>query len=326
LQESVPLRTVFQAFLAARNAVAQRPFAGYTLQYLLSTHNERLGSWSTERLVVELLEAAQMRRSRLRFMRKIAVGHLPLNNASRRHVWRFLDDLSASPWDALPLLLTCKGDMCDTEFIRDIRAKKDCMRGLEQRAGEVLRSIQPNSLLFVQTTELQRQAAAGVVTCQVALDTVLQSSRQLCSWFGFSEKSSDSASQCLRLLRVLGQNLDRELSSLRRSRARTRRGASALLNALWPAVDTSLVTLQVSGDLELRRQILLSPVQRDEDLSTIEARQAAAKRRKDAAIQRAKIAAEESFHRRHDLWHGGPEGSYRRDPLTGRWITDGSAR
>lgn len=174
LQESVPLRTVFQAFLAAHNAVVQRPLAGYTLQYLLSTHNERLGSWSTERLVVELLEAAQMRRSRLRLMRKIAVGHLPLNNASRRHVWRFLDDLSASLWDALPLLLTCKGDMCDTDFICDIRAKSDCMRGLERRAGEVLRSIQPNSLLFVQTTELQRQAAAGVVTCQVALDTVLQ--------------------------------------------------------------------------------------------------------------------------------------------------------
>ena len=81
-----------------------------------------------------------------------------------------------------------------------------------------------------------------------------------------------------------------------------------VLSALWPAVDTSLVTLQVSSDLELRRQILLSPVQRDEDLSTIEARQAAAKGRKDAAIQRAKIAAEESFHRRHDLWHGGSGG------------------
>jgi hypothetical protein len=91
-------------------------------------------------------------------------------------------------------------------------------------------------------------------------------------------------------------------------------------------VDTTFVTLQVSSDVELRRQILLFADRDDEDLSTTEARKAAFQRRKDAALKRAKVNAERSFQKRQDLWHGGPEGSYRRNPLTGRWITDGSTR
>jgi len=357
LRASRPLRTVLQTILVVRNILGQQGCPGYTAKSLEHIYCERLPrhapttwdpvtglpvapaeSWIRENtptvllLVARMLEATHARRCRLRFMRMLAVGRfLKSGENICRITWSYLDDLHESPRDAVTLLRKCNMGICDRDLAGMIVQHVRRLRRLQAQELSWLREGTVEGLFADQIAELRVRVAEAIQAVEGCGERAAEAAAQFCHLAGETRAAQatgaacfDTAGAMLSSLRCLGQRLHVELAGVQEEESRrrlARQPASASSRAraggrsrTWEPVDTSHLILatrdpELIRELRGGRQGAAAPAPAPE--GPRQPTQAKAKAEAKAKVTQPALFA--------NLMHGGQEGQYRRDPVTGKW-------
>lgn len=345
------LRTLMQTILAVRNVLMQEGNPGYELKSLDRLPNERLNrgapttfdatgrpvpvslDWiraqtpSVLTLVSRMLQSTHERRCRLRFMRMMAVGRLMSSDDLRKLTWSYLDDLQASPWDVLQTLEQCTDGCCCREAMEDMSRQQMHLRQLLVHDLRHLAPLLPvTGALAEQVEALRGGVSEGLARCEGSADRVAAAATALCRLSGNRRAESgavaarlDAAGEALLSLRALGRRLGQEAAA---DRSRREKEAQERLQSMgstgscraWTPVQTDAFLLYQTTDPDLIRQLRglgARAAPRDPGPPP-----AAPGPRPDAAEGQEEEARPNRY---VDLVHGGAEGSYVRDPGTGRW-------
>jgi len=277
----------------------------------------------------------------------LAVGHLAPDDNSKKIVWSFLDDLSASPWDSLPLLAKCDSELFSPEMVSEISLRGRHMRYILRDQFAVVYAA---AAVDGGTTEAWRiQFEAVRRSTQEAADVFDESllrlraaAASLNKLFGESVRRVNSAHQQLleegvattvcSHLRQLGKNLatERQRQELERKRAAEIPrfgGAGGRRARAWPPVDTAMVTLHATSDTDLLRTLGFLLPSRGA---------AGAHEGPEGVYLRDPETGEWVMQRAGrpprsgpsgaDLMHGGADGVFVRDPVSGRWVSSYTGR
>lgn len=352
LRNSRPLKTVLQIALAIRNIMSQHGSEGMECKRLASFKFQKVGHGyqngvpptSVLELIVRMTEASHARRARLRPHRMMAVGRLAPDDDSKRLVWSFLDDLTSSPWDCLPLLADCSGHLVSPEMVSEMRVRG---RNLHFMANSQFATVTNAAAVDSGTTEAWRyqlaaarksvEEAAGILDHSLLrLNAAAKDVNQL---FGEAHRRGragapleghiyETAQTVLCHLQALGQDLTtehhrQELERIRAAKVRSLGDDIGRRQArVWPPVDTTMTTLHATSDTDLLRTLGLLMPCRNNPVGTHEGPEGVYERnpatgqwtlqRHGARAQAGPAGA--------DLLHGGADGAYQHDPITGRWV------
>mmetsp|Transcript_60918 Transcript_60918/g.178077 ORF Transcript_60918/g.178077 Transcript_60918/m.178077 type:complete len:699 (+) Transcript_60918:55-2151(+) len=292
-------------------------------------------------LAAEMLESTHENRCRLRFLRMLAVGRLIREDGPLRIIWSFLDDLHESPRDALPLLAKCSSGLCSRDLMEEMTRYAVKFRHLVSQEISILSrhpSVAPTSLFSRQLAAISLKFANALEAYENGCQALSATAMQLCSLGGQSAISTnaarfDGAASVLRSMRLLGSRLGQEMSDIcdrRRQQARANvlgagRSAGTGLRRRWAPVDTSGHTVLATSDPDIVRQMRWRPVLTDEADPAGEGQTESAgddmpgEESESPEAVRARQEREASLRHFSNMVHGGAEGAYRRDPITGRW-------
>merc|ERR1712070_5240 len=346
---------ILQITLAIRNIMSQRSSEGIRCERFASFLFEKVGALgyqngmpptSVLEVIVQMVEAAHLRRASLQFHRMMAIGRLAPDDNSKKIVWSFLDDIRASPWDSLSLLADCDSELFSSEMVSEIRSRCQHMRCL---LHDQFPAVHAAAAVDSGTTEAWRiQFEAARRSAQEAADYFDWSLRRLTAaatnlnkMFGESVRRVNNPSQqlleeraaatvCLHL-KLLGKNLETERRRQEMERKRVADsapfGGCGRRARMWPPVDTTVVTLHATSDTDLLRTLgFLLP-----------SRRAAGAHDGPEGVYVRNPETGEWFMQRTgaparsgpsgaDLLHGGADGAFVRDPVTGRWVSSYTGR
>lgn len=358
LTTSQAMKTVFQTLLIVRNVLKQSGHAAYSLQtgglgtervarHAPSVLDPDTGvvaptdlGWlrsqcpSVLQFVARSLDETRARRSRLRFMRMLAVGRLLPEDAVRSLTWSFLDDLQECPTDAVTTLRLCDARPFSNDVLGWLDRRGRLLAGLrDSRIRLLLERADANSRLAGQLVSFQAMVAASLQANRRRRTALLEIGRRICQLGGEANvdprQRLDVAGSILHRLRQFGTSLAEEMAALRARRdserhvAQRGHGDPERKARAWAPVDTRQATLLLTRDLDLIRTLrgtgaaASAPSARD----TL-GRGAAGPQAEDGAAgaESEEVPAESEAPTPHvDLVHGGLEGVYRRDPITGKW-------
>lgn len=348
LASSRAVKTVLQAILAARNILGQQGHEGYGIKSFINISHQRLSrnlppsvdpvtgalipvslDWihannpSVLTLAAEMLETAHVYRCRLRFLRMVAIGNTFRSEHLCKLIWSYVDDLKESPRDALGFFSECSGFVCNSELHTDVVRQSMKLRFTLNRDFQLLEqspSVDVRSNYYEQLMALRRRVAESLETCndyctalEVGADNLGRLAGQRVQLS--SGRAFDNASDILSSLKFLGQSLERELQEVQRKRRVEAATATADRDIgevrRWQKVDTARHLLMKTNDLDLIRQLrreLLVPATAP---AASEAPAAPEVSEAPAAAVEATVV--------YSALHGGIEGHYTRDPLTGHW-------
>jgi len=287
-------------------------------------------------LVAEMLESTHESRCRLRFLRMMAVGRCVSGQGPCRIIWSFLDDLQESPRDALTVLTQCAPGLCDRDLIEEIESKAAYFRHMAvHELPALLRhpSVRVDGSYARQLDALAVRLADALVAHDDGCRALFDAADDLCRLGQVARPSMnrnlvfDSAASVLRSLRLFGTRLSEEMTDVyarRRELARTDvvvAGRSATRRRHWAPVDTSGHTVVVTSDPDIIRKLRWRPALEGGETGAEQEAQAKQEAGKEVSSEeaRAKEEREASFRRFSNLIHGGAEGVYQRDPVTGSW-------
>jgi len=297
-------------------------------------------------LTAEMLESTHEHRCRLRFLRMFVLGRRIKADEPCRIIWSFLDDLHESPRDAMPLLAECTSSLCNAELVEELSMQAMYYRQLVTRELPGLQNhpgTDPTSLFSRQLDQLGVRLADALQAHDDGCAAISDVAADLCRLGGETVRrgateSFKCAATVLQSLRVLGQRLGQEMAEVhlrRRQMAATAdlvgAGRSATRRRHWAPVDTRGHTVVTTSDPDIIRQLRWCLRLADED-GNVGPGQTPAGQPGDASEgggqggeearakeERAREEREAALRRASDLFHGGAEGVYRRDPITGRW-------
>mmetsp|Transcript_5738 Transcript_5738/g.10316 ORF Transcript_5738/g.10316 Transcript_5738/m.10316 type:complete len:614 (+) Transcript_5738:46-1887(+) len=352
--ESRPMRSLLQMILAVRNILAQAGHEGLRIRMLGDLGTLRLRrpvqtdidpitgdvtraspSWINENnpsvlaLVAQMLEKSHENRCRLRFLRMLAVGRYPASREERlgpnccRLIWSYLDDLHESPRDVLDYLQSCSQSLCDREVLREIELQAMTFRvALTQDFVWVEQGLVPaataTSPWASQMQALRTEFETALQVCDNSIQELSDVAVLFCRLAGeprqVGREAFSMASEVLRSLRKLGNELNTEIRSVQvkiDEAALKSQGRADGTRKKWPLVDTSHILLQATDPAvirELRAPATMSATERPQErVPTIP---------EEETAEGNEVRAPDVY---CDLVHGGLEGSYARDPVTGRW-------
>ncbi|CAE8635893.1 unnamed protein product [Polarella glacialis] len=340
------MRTLLQAILACRNVLGQQGHEGYAIKTFTSISSQRLArhaptsfdpvtgavvtvplSWihannpSVLLLVAQMLESTHEYRCRLRFLRMLAVGRsVPERGNLCKLVWAYLDDLSESPRDVLPLLSGLSQSFCNRDLADEISSLAMKYRRFLAHDFVLLEQHQSHGGVFAhQIAALKARFADALDTCDQSCEALANSAVQICRLAGepqaFGAAAFDNTAAVLRSLNFVGSKLKEEMWAVQEKRRVTFSSVQSGQRSIrrrWKTVDTSSHLRMTTHDPDLIRQL------RDP-------RPHGAKKEDDVALASGTseeaspepVAPEQSTY--CDLVHGGPAGVYNRDPASGRW-------
>lgn len=308
LEFSRPLRTVLQILSVTASTMAQEGLGGLNIR-CLDVHHLAFP------VVARQVEAVHLRRCRLRFTRMVAISKCPISPFQKRLIWRYLDDLQESPWDAVALMQRS--------------LPNSGLSGTEERVEDDIRFIDKESRIYAawkrrehdDVDERVLQQLAQMETLLAEADDALVSAStrlenaasHLCRLFGhISRRPRESlvdAAMVFSELRRFGQRLESYLLEFVRTR-----GSGTAVNRVFPVVDTNAYLANVTADLDIIRGLRAPP-------------QSVAPRAAEATAPAGRpvyAPAAQALATKNRLMHGGPEGEYRRCPETGRWVPIGA--
>eukprot|EP00930_Biecheleria_cincta_P049554 TRINITY_DN34753_c0_g1_i1.p1 TRINITY_DN34753_c0_g1~~TRINITY_DN34753_c0_g1_i1.p1 ORF type:complete len:662 (+),score=128.69 TRINITY_DN34753_c0_g1_i1:42-1988(+) len=362
LKESRPVRSLLQMILVAKNVLGQAGHVGFQAKSFDGLSRERLrrhtptsfdpetgevipvpSYWlnannpSVIMLVAQMMESTHECRCRLRFLRMVAVGRAAAeaglsDDNVLQNIWSYLDDLSESPRDVLPMLSSCSQCACDRDlfdYIRGQCSRYQLMLPYFEQLERSMTAAETTGRFFHQLQELRGRYTAAMHVCENSSQELGEVARNLCELGG--ERGSagllafGGSSDVLRSLRFLGQQLAEAMEVVQVKRAAelaAQRAVSGRPVRRWQRVDTSH-TLWCTRDPEVIRQLKLAPALATEELESQEHRQGQQAPATAAALveadqeQGAREGTTSSFH--VNLMHSGPDGVYVRDPVSGSW-------
>uniref|UniRef100_A0A7S4R988 Uncharacterized protein n=1 Tax=Alexandrium monilatum TaxID=311494 RepID=A0A7S4R988_9DINO len=293
-------------------------------------------------LAAEMLESTHESRCRLRFLRMLAVGRCVKEEAACRLVWSFLDDLQESPRDAMQQLAQCSSSLCNRDLVEEMGRRAMQFRHLATRELAVLRghpSMDPTSSFARQLDAIGMRFADVLQAYDDGCHTVADTAVKLCRLGGGpgglaqrgSPASFDGSAAVLRSLRILGAHLGQEMADACAKRRQHALAVSARaggthstvkLRRHWAPVDTSGHTVVVTSDPDIVRQLRWRPaleLQDGPEGGSPAGQGGPAEAGEGGEEARAREEREDFVQRVGNLIHGGVEGVYRRDPVTGRW-------
>lgn len=345
LRGSRPLKSILQIVLAIRNIMSQRGSEGIRCERFAALVFDKVGTLgyqngvpptSVLELLVQMVEATHKRRARLRFHRMMATGRFAPDDDSKKHVWSFLDDSGASPWDSLPLLADCDSVLFSPEMVSEIslrgrhmrRVLRDQFAAVHAAAAVDGRTAEAWRVQFEVARRSTQEAADIFDESLLRLTAAATSLNRL---FGESVRRANHAHQehaaatvCSHL-RQLGKNLETERRRQEAERKRamevTRLGGGGGHRArTWPPVDTTMVTRHATSDTDLLRTLgflLPSRARAHEGPEGVYLRD---QETGEWVMQHGSRQAR-SGPSGADLMHGGADGAFVRDPVTGRWVS-----
>merc|ERR1712137_487583 len=304
-------KTMLQVVLVIQNVLSQQCSFALKTKCLPRLGHQKVGHNRGARpsvleLVGETLEATHVRRGTLRFWRMYAVGRCPIDDVQKKRTWCYLDDLVSSPWDAISLLRDCSTELCSPGLLSELASTAFQTRALfRQRVSSVTNGIRQHpesasSIWQEQLTESSIRLNAVPELCDEAQQRITRSAKRLAELFGVvltnPERNLDEATQILKDLKAFGYALHEERSRIMRMKARIKKSRSLLDQRrrarTWALVDTSQLVLHHTLDVDLIRSML------------------------------SQFSGSASV---GDAVHGGPEGIYHQDPVTGQWVTKTSS-
>lgn len=304
------LKTVLQITLAIRNIMSQSASDGMRTDRLPSLDFDKIGRGNTNgvtptsvlALVVQMLEGTHTRRANLRFHRMMAVGRLVPKDSARKIVWSFLGNLGDSPWDCLPLLAECNPELCSRDMLAEITDRHRHMRILLQTKFVTVASAAADGVTTSQWCQqleaFERSVEDAVATFELAIGRLVSAIASIKQLFGEQagvgapqHRWEDHARSVFVHLRMFGSKLSAERQSREAARIRDAlqiAGGGSKVRS-WPPIDTTTAVLNATTDTDLIRALGLMLPSRGGGAGT----------------------------------HGGPEGNYERDPVTGEWVAAG---
>lgn len=290
-------------------------------------------------LVSEMLIKTHEHRCRLRFLRMFAIGRLVSIDTLRRQIWSYLDDLHESPWDALALLGNCKRGLCDRDRLDDMSGQAMKFRQilrqdfvhLQEHTSFQNQAVNPHSAFSTQILQLQARFANALQICDDAVEAMTDTAVHICRLGGnhavLGTRSFEAAGDILQSMRYLGLTLREEM--LKCQAKRCARAVAVLRSSRchdkptvrWAPVDTRIHQLMVTVDTDLIRQFRAEGGSKSDGphgsgVQEMDAQGAGGEQENE----KMKTKKEEEVHAAfYDAIHSGPEGVYRRDPLTGKW-------
>lgn len=366
LKESRPMRSLLQMILVAKNILGQAGHAGFQARSFDGISRERLrrvspttfdpdtgeiipvpSYWinannpSVLILVAQMMESTHEYRCRLRFLRMFAVGRSGANAGLNddhvlQNIWSYLDDLSESPGDVLPMLRSCSQSTCDRDlydYIKSQCSRYQLMLPYFEQLVQSMTVAETAGLFFRQVQELRARYLAAMDACENSSQELGQLARSLCELGGERGtpglQAFGGASDVLRSLRFLGQQLEEAMEAVHVKRAAelaTHRTASGRPARRWQQVDTSH-TLWCTRDPDMIRQLKWVPAPATLEPGSEEHGQGQQTPADGAAVagadqeQETRKGTTSSSHvdLMHSLMHSGPDGVYVRDPVSGSW-------
>lgn len=367
LKESRPMRSLLQMILVAKNVLGQAGHAGFQARSFDGISRERLRRQSSTTfdpdtgevipvpsywinannpsvliLVAQMMESTYEYRCRLRFLRMFAVGRSGENAGLNddnvlRNIWSYLDDLSESPRDVLPMLRSCRQSTCDRDlydFIKSQCSRYQLMLPYFEQLVQSMTAAETTGRFFNQLQELRARYLAAMDACENSSQELGQLARSLCELGG--ERGAPGlhafggASDVLRSLNFLGQQLEEAMEAVQVKRAAeiaTNRAVSGRPARRWQQVDTSH-TLWCTRDPDVIRQLKWVPApttlepdsqERSQAQQTPAAAVAVAEAVQVQGTRRETTSSLSHVDRMHSLMHSGPDGVYVRDPVSGSW-------
>jgi len=354
---SRPMRTLLQMILAARNILAQEGHQGLKFRILGELGHLRLRrpvptrvdpmtgeviqpsqSWINEKnpsvlaLVAQMIEKTHQHRCRLRFLRMLAVAYFPARQKAEagfgpnvcRIIWSYLDDLEESPRDAVEYLKTCSEGLCNHELIREIEIQAMKFRGritqdfawLEQ--GLNLNAADVAHPFSAQVEHLKAEFLTALEVCDNSIQELSDVAVLFCHLAGEPRNAGrdafTTAGEVLRSLRKLGNELHEEIRAvqLKHQQAAQRSQASKGTGRKWPVVDTQSHILSQATDPVLIRELRTTSAETPQ----VPVDQA---KTEEPVTESCSVQTASAPVLVHGGLHGGLEGNYVRDPLTGTW-------
>mmetsp|Transcript_54314 Transcript_54314/g.115931 ORF Transcript_54314/g.115931 Transcript_54314/m.115931 type:complete len:641 (+) Transcript_54314:235-2157(+) len=298
------------------------------------------------RLVAEAVLNMDAEHTRLRASRKSAIAKMTRSEIARRLIWEYADDTGPSILSVFSLLSDCDSGLFDEEVIHNARQLQFALADFR---GEQLNPLRQH---FEETPLDHRRPVDrdGWISKIDDLNIWVQEAIDSCDhlrreYFSLvkdairmvalpvsrdDRHNFEKAQDAIRSLKHLGQNVSQEVDHLRFLRRIGARSERPLVGAdgerwrprTWRPVATAEEILCATNDVDiirsLRGQATSTDAVPEEPQSDEARRQAKAK----AAAKRAEASAkaeEERAAKAATLMHSGIEGTYVRDPVTGKW-------
>jgi len=354
IQHSQHLKAILHSMLVIHNVLAQQECNAFPLSSLVTADRERLrrpvgglhadreNNWfnqnfpSTMRLAAEVIADAHALERRLRFHRMVAVGGLFKASHVKQLIWDYLDDMEEGIVSVFPLLARCTRVVFDRDLIYHFEHMARMLGTFQTDVQAVQVAIDQSSASTVlpeQIAELSvcmTEARSAFLAEQAQLSDVAQ---RLCDLVGeqvgmsrdryhrqmsLTHQRCTAATEAFHCLRHFGAIMHKELKMVWSLRAREQQQQRAAMAGdldgvrraarCWAPIDTSEQELLHTHDPDTIRRVRASKRAPFDVTAEVAPGQ-------EAAIQPEKFALPASS----STIHGGIEGSYARDPLTGRW-------
>lgn len=358
LRSSWGLRSVLQALLVIRNILSQQDCRAFPVEALATLDIERVRhvasrfnpqtqtftpggqdrAWfqdncpTTLRLVAECMVNTHARRCQLRLLRMLSVGRLCRQNHVRQQVWAYLDDLQSSVMDVFTTLQDSRSDMLCAALVADFQRYTTHLR-VAQREVHALQAeigahpVMGRSQLSEQVAELGVRITEATNAVHGAVVRIEGATADVCALTGAGtgrglQDKFRGAREALAGLRHFGRILQQEVELVlfvRGRAARTRQQDQGAVSDLalrrarpWKPVDTRAEVLCTTKDPNLIRRLRseLGSVQSSQKASSAAEQEVEVEATKDSGAGSTSAVS---------LVHGGVEGAYRRDPITGKW-------
>lgn len=303
---------------------------------------------TTLRLVAEAVADLHQYQEHLQFIRKVAVSKCCPMDVVKKVIWSYTDDLNGSILDVFELLRNCDGryfeeDLCHSvdHFIHrlqntlngDIRVIQTHM--LSQGPSTLSGSRRSAEAWLGKVEDLSNLIEQSVWALEQSRSTLVTAAQQMCRLTGERVRtngSTDFEAACRSAyhLRQLGRKIEEELKNVfyRRQKSKTqicRAGSSSTNFARpWMPINTTSMVLSTTRDPEIIRSMRLlvqessklGKNRSENDNSAVHLQKVEEDLDDAKEVEHIEVAPKQKF---FDLVHTGPEGLYRRDPVTGKW-------